>query len=358
MRFTRPKTAAIVFIAVTLWVAGFLSPACRVWAATVDKTLAIVNNETIMLSEFDKISSGMMESFRSRGTELGEPEKGKIKKRILDDLIDKKLLAQEAKKQRIAVTKREIEQGIEQVKKRFRSEEDFQEELKSQGITSKAYEERIRQDIMVMRLIKNNVEAAVERPTEKEAAELFEKIKKADPEKTAKDDKATDEEKELAFIAKMLEREAQEKVQARHILLIVDKNAPQKEKLQTLTKIRDIRKRITDRKSFEEMARLYSEDPGTKSRGGDLGYFARGDMVPEFDKVAFSLEVGKVSDPVFTEFGYHLIYVEGKRAGRELSLEDVKNDMLDFLTQKKATKKYEEYLSALRKKANIRINSF
>lgn len=355
MRFSAYSNLKTAFIAI---VAGVILAVASAFAKTVDKTLALVNNEAIMLSEFDKVAGPMLDSFRLRGAETTAEEKEKIRKRILDDMIDKKLLTQEAKKQRIAVTRREIEQGIDQVKKRFRSEEDFRDELKNQDLTVKAYEERIRQDLMVMRLIKNNVEAAVERPTEKEAAELFEKIKKIDPEKIGKNDKATDDEKELAFIARLLARESQEKVHARHILLIVDKNAPQKEKLEALTKIRDIRKRITDRKSFEEMARLYSEDPGTKDRGGDLGYFTRGDMVPEFDRVAFSLDVGKISDPIFTDFGYHVIYVEGKRAGRELAIDDVKNDLLDFLTQKKATKKYEEYLSSLRKKANIKINPF
>ncbi len=81
-------------------------------------------------------------------------------------------------------------------------------------------------------------------------------------------------------------------------------------------------------------------------------------MVPEFEKVAYSIQIGKTSDPVLTEFGYHLIFVEERKAGKELEFEDVKNDLLDFLMQKSATKKYENYLEALRKKSSIKINPF
>jgi len=346
--------------------AVILSSVVSLYAAekSVDKTIALVNGEAIMYSEFSKIADPIINSFRERGaTSTGgaftDEDEAKLKKRILDDMIDKKLLLQEAKKQKIAVTKREIESGIEQVKKRFRSEQEFNDELARQGLNQKAYEERIKQDLMVMRLIKNNVEAAVERPTEKEAQDLYEKIKNIDPSVlTVKISTATDEEKELAMISRLIKREADEKVRARHILILVDKNASPKEKLDALSKIRDIKKKIKDRKSFEEMARLYSEDPGSKDRGGDLGYFSKGDMVPEFEKVAFSLEIGKVSEPVLTDFGYHLIYVEEKKAGRELSFEDIKNDLLDFLMQKKATRKYEEYLSSLKAKSSIKINPF
>lgn len=332
-----------------------------VFAKTAEKTIAVVNNEPIMLSEFEKLAKPVIEGYKKTNLDFSPEDESRLKKRILDEMIDQKLLAQEAKRLKIAVTKRELQNGIEQVKERFRSEEEFLAELKNQGLTMKSFEEKIRQQLMVIRLIEMEVKSRAEHPTEKEAEELFKKIKSIDVKKdpaTLRLENMSDEEKELEFLARLIKRESQEKVRARHILIMVDKNAPPKEKLNALSKINGIRRKIKDLKSFSEMARLHSEDLSTKDKGGDLGYFVRGEMVPEFENVAFSIEVGKVSEPVLTQFGYHLIFVEERKAGRELGFEDVKNDLLDYLTQKNATKRYEQYLSGLRKKASIKINPF
>ena len=75
------------------------------------------------------------------------------------------------------------------------------------------------------------------------------------------------------------------------------------------------------------MAGKYSEDPGSKDHGGDLGYFSRGDMVPAFDKVVFALDVGQTSDIVTTDFGYHIIQLQEKKAAGKMALDDIKDDL-------------------------------
>ena len=79
-------------------------------------------------------------------------------------------------------------------------------------------------------------------------------------------------------------------------------------------------------------------------------------MVPEFEKTAFSLNVGQVSEPVLTDFGYHIIKVEEKKASRKLGFEEVQNDLKQFLYQKAAQAKYETWLKDLRAKSNIKVN--
>ena len=83
-----------------------------------------------------------------------------------------------------------------------------------------------------------------------------------------------------------------------------------------LAKINDVQKKLKKGDDFAELAKKYSEDPGSKDRGGDLGYFSKGDMVPPFEKAAQALDVGQVSDVVQTDFGYHIIRVEEKKAAR------------------------------------------
>jgi peptidyl-prolyl cis-trans isomerase D len=109
-----------------------------------------------------------------------------------------------------------------------------------------------------------------------------------------------------------------EKIKASHILIKTDKgqdDAKQKEKIEKIAK------EVTP-KNFKSKANKYTEDPSGKSKGGSLGIFGKGRMVPEFEKVAFNLAPGSVSEPVKTGFGYHLIYVEKKIAGKEAKLSD------------------------------------
>lgn len=131
------------------------------------------------------------------------------------------------------------------------------------------------------------------------------------------------------FTERKSQLDQQEEVKARHILLKTDdKNDKEIEK-----KINDLAKKITT-SNFKEMAKKYTEDPSGKDNGGDLGSFARGRMVPEFEKTAFSMKVGSISKPVKTEFGYHIIYVEGHTAAKEAKFEDHNMDLAKEMIRK------------------------
>lgn len=107
-----------------------------------------------------------------------------------------------------------------------------------------------------------------------------------------------------------------ERVQASHILISVAQDAPEEQQQLALAKAISITQRIQAGEDFAELARRYSEDPGSASNGGDLGFFGRGMMVPEFEAAAFGLEIGQVTaEPVRTQFGYHIIKVTGRDKG-------------------------------------------
>lgn len=111
-----------------------------------------------------------------------------------------------------------------------------------------------------------------------------------------------------------------EQVKARHILIKTEPgNADSESK--ALAKIKDIQTRI-QKEDFAQLAKELSQDEGSKAQGGDLGFFARGAMVPEFEKAAFSLNINQVSEPIKTNFGYHLIQVLDKKAETPAKLED------------------------------------
>lgn len=132
----------------------------------------------------------------------------------------------------------------------------------------------------------------------------------------------------------------EETVSAKHILV------------ESLEKCEEIKKEIEGGLSFEEAAEKYSSCP-SKEVGGDLGSFTRGRMVPEFEEAAFSLEVGEVSAPVKTQFGYHLVKVEEKTEPSIKALEEVKGAIASNLLQEKQNKHYMEITEELKAKYDV-----
>jgi len=106
---------------------------------------------------------------------------------------------------------------------------------------------------------------------------------------------------------------------------------------------------------FSELARKYSEDPGTRDKGGDLGFFSRGQMVPEFEEVVFKLKVGEISPPIKTRFGYHLVRVEAKIPSREQTYEEVKDRVRQDLLEAKKAQRMEALMAELRRKYPVEI---
>ena len=136
-----------------------------------------------------------------------------------------------------------------------------------------------------------------------------------------------------------------EEVKASHILITGDD-------AKSLEKVKAIRAKVSQ-KNFADIAKKETQDPTGTSNGGDLGWFSKGRMVPEFEKVAFSMKPGEISEPVKTQFGYHIIYVQDKHPGQTKSLETVKDELARLVLQKtksqdldKLLKTEEEKLSA------------
>ena len=270
------------------------------YAKVVDKTIATVNGEAIMLSDYQKVMDPVMEQYKTM-TPVAEQTKEKIaelKKKILDQMVDDKILKQEADKRKIRVTKRDIDDGIEQVRKRFPNEAEFQQELRKENITMMDFEKRIKEQLGVMKMTEIEIKSKVDKPSDASIKEFFGKIKQKMDGKNL--GLAKEDEEELAKLAKFFSKATSEQVRARHILITVDKDASLKDKTAALNKAKEAKKKISQGEDFAKAAQEYSQDTVSAKRGGDLGFFSRGDMVPEFEKVAFEMKVGEVSNPVPT----------------------------------------------------------
>jgi parvulin-like peptidyl-prolyl isomerase len=132
------------------------------------------------------------------------------------------------------------------------------------------------------------------------------------------------------------------------------RNDDLKKRSEALAKIKALKAELDKGADFAEMAEKKSETPGAKN-GGDLGFFTRGQMIPEIEKAACALPVGGISDLIESEFGYHIIQVTEKKASRKLKYDDIKTDLAGIIYQKKSRDRYEEYINELKKKADVKI---
>jgi peptidyl-prolyl cis-trans isomerase C len=148
---------------------------------------------------------------------------------------------------------------------------------------------------------------------------------------------ATDEEMHKVYDDAVKPMGAEEEVRARHILVESEDEA------------KAIAQQIKGGADFAELAKEKSKDPGSAKDGGDLGYFVKGNMVPEFADVAFKMYPGQVSNPVKTQFGWHIIKLEDKRSRQVPKFDDVKNQIEAFVTRRAQT----EFVAQLREGAKI-----
>ena len=148
----------------------------------------------------------------------------------------------------------------------------------------------------------------------------------------------TDEEVKAAYDKEASKIQVSERVRARHILVATEKEA------------QDALAKVQNGEKFEDLAKKISLD-GSKDYGGDLGYFSAEEMVPEFSKAAFALKVGEVSQPIKTDYGWHLIKVEDRKQGGPQPYDQVKNGVRAVLTRKKV----QDIVVQLREQAKIEV---
>jgi parvulin-like peptidyl-prolyl isomerase len=344
------KKTRFAVLAALLFAAGAVS------AKSVDKTLAIVNGDPIMMSEFNKNADPAVEQYKQYAppAEQTSEKIAEFKQKLLDQMVDDKILKQEAVKRKVKVTKKELEDGIKEIKKRFKTETEFQDELRKGELTQSQFESKISEQLMVMKMIEQEMRGAVERPTDEDAKKLFGQIQDKQDGKNLGLKK--EDEDEIGKLADYFKKISSEHVRARHILVAVDKTATMNEKSEALKKIKKAQAELAKGADFKELVVKYSDDPGSRQRGGDLGYFTKEDMVPEFSKVAFATKVGDTSEPFQSEFGWHILKVEERKAAAKITYDDVANDLKDYAYKKKQREEYDKWIKSLRAKATIKLN--
>ncbi|WP_458401843.1 peptidylprolyl isomerase [Candidatus Avelusimicrobium sp.] len=340
-------------------------------AKVVESSVASVNGRPVLSSEYDNYYQGIIEQYQATAPQFLEQPYAKdmLGKEVLKELISKELLYQAAEEAKIQVKDSEIDNGINEIKTRFiideKGQQDpkgadkrFNEALKKQHMSLKAYKNKIKKDISVKKLLEAQVQASVKPVEEADVKALYANVEAVLKNKT-KALKALEKEdpaklREAQLIAAKLKQLTAEQVRVGHIYLAVTKDMPAEEAKQKEELAKKIKKELDGGMDFSTAVKQYTEDKAALASGGDM-ILIKGIAPKEVDAAAFSLAVGKTSAPIKTEVGWHIIKVKEKRAEREIGYEDIARDLAQYVAQQKIQTAMLQYVNGLADKADIKV---
>jgi peptidyl-prolyl cis-trans isomerase SurA len=299
----------------------------------VERVIAVVDNAIVLASEVETIVEQLA---NAQPIPPGVDQAAVLKERrnqVLDTLIAEKLLEAEVRKLRIDVTAAEVDRIVlATMKENNLTEDTLKIALSRQGLTLDEYKDQLKKQLTKMKIVSLKVKSRVN-VTDTE-------VKTAAKQKEKEQERASSSPSQQGF----------SRVRARHILYLAPAGSESEEPKR---KAMAARARLEAGEAFSDVATAESEDPGSKTRGGDLGTFGRGEMVPEFERAAFEAPVGKVVGPVRTPFGWHLILVDERIADAPGDPEKALEDLRQKLYEKEVEIQFNQYIEELKRAAFI-----
>ncbi|MBI4665949.1 MAG: peptidylprolyl isomerase [Nitrospinae bacterium] len=294
--------------------------------AAIPDVIAEVGGVKVKKDVLVRALQGLEKTFAMTGQSLTKDKLDGIRNTIVDNIINNESLYQKAEKDGVQVDSAKVEESLAHIKGQFKEEGAFKKMLQEQGMTEDDARREITRGLRIRAMLDKNVLSAV---------------------------KVTPEEVKKYYDVNQMEFERKEMARASHILAKFD-GADQASKDKAKKKIESIEKKLKDGADFAKLAMAESDDPGTAKNGGQLGFFSRGMMVPEFEKAAFDTQAGKLSAVVETKFGYHIIKVDEKRPAGVVSFEEAKAPIESKLKNQQATVKVQEFIKELKKSMNVK----
>jgi len=289
--------------------------------------VAVVEGAPISKSELEQAFNTALTQAGKKAGDIPDDQKMQGYQEILNEMIIEKLVTSRSAKEE--VTDAEVDQGLAKFKAQFPSEDQLNEELKQAGQTIDKIKENIRVSLKQEKWIESQI-TGKDTVTEADAQDFYNKH----PE-----------------LFKMPEQ-----VRASHILIAVPEGAKPEEVAAKEKQAKEIAAKVKKGDDFAKTAKEVSEDPGSKANGGDLDFFSRDRMVPEFADAAFKMKKGDISDPVKTQFGFHIIKVTDKKEARTVPFAEVKDKVLAYLKDSKHKAAVEELITGMRQKADVKVN--
>jgi peptidyl-prolyl cis-trans isomerase C len=282
-------------------------------------------NKVLVSSQDFNLTTGeiiqfMEENLGSKAEQLKQMNAENLKQYVQRNasvLADRKLLLAEARDSDVSITKQEVDQVINAQAEKAGGMDKFREMLSNNGITLEIFRENIQKEMLIQSFLDQKIGSEVT-VTDEEILSVYNSPKT---------------------------------VTVRHILLLTQ-DKEEAEKKAVLEKMRQIQKRAQAGEDFAELAKEFSEDPGSQEKGGLYESIERGVMVKPFEEAAFNVPVGEISDIVETRYGYHIIKVE-ERQMEERPLDQVRDEIRQNISQTRIEQEFSKYMDELRSQANI-----
>lgn len=334
----------------TVALSAILFTGCGIKSA---QTIIKVNGQNITQGQFDEnfnkaTQGGMMAQL---GINVKDGKNGflyyLIKDKVVNELVVKELLNQEVEKRGIKVSNEDVDNAIKDIVDKVGSKEQLNQILKQNGVSTSQFKKDLAEEVKMKKLAKELTDSNV-----------------------------SDADAKKYYNENIKQFQYPDKVRASHILISV--NPQEIEEIITSDKENagaskeEIKKKVDaeianrkakaekvlaeakkDPSQFEKLAKENSDDTTTAVKGGDLGFFAAQEMVPEFSKAAFSMKPNTISSLVQTQFGYHIIKVTDRMAAGQQPFEKVKNDIKGFLETQKQLQAIDTLVESLKKNATI-----
>ncbi len=314
-------------IVLTIFLIMLISTAAL--GAMADKIIAVVNDEVITFKEFNEACEPYLKKIEEtyRGNNKEEAIK-QTKDAILQRLIDNLLIEYEAKKAGTSIKDEEVMNVLkDMLAKQNMKMDDFLKKLEKEGNSLISVKSEIKGQLMRMRLMRWEIKSKI-MISDQEIGDYYNQHRD--------------------------EYEGKEAVRIQQILLVMPPNAGKATKEKIKEDAWQIQKRAMSGESFEQLAAKYSQGPAA-AQGGDVGFVEKGGIIPEIEAVAFSLPQDKVSSVIESSLGFHIIKVIDKRGAGLKPINAVREEIKAKLEDGKLEKKYDEWISSIRKKSHIEI---
>jgi len=296
--------------------------------AEIKDPVAVVEGTEIKKAELDNTLGEILAQQGKSLSDVPPEQKPEIYRMLLDEVIVQKLVAKRAAEMK--VSDEEVAATFAKFKAQFPSEEELKAQIEKEGQTIESLQQGIRTSLQAQHWVDEQIKGKLEVP-EKDAEAFF----KENPERF-----------------KMPER-----VRASHILIRVPEEAKPEEVVEKQKAAAAVLARVKKGEEFEKVAAEISDDPSAKENKGDLNFFRKDQMVPEFADAAFKLKKGELgAEPVRSEFGYHVIKVTDRKPPEDIPLEQAKPQVVAFLEQQKREAAMQDLAKELRDKADVKIN--
>jgi peptidyl-prolyl cis-trans isomerase SurA len=298
----------------------------------VERVIAVVNDDIILLSELRERVAPIVAEMERQGELSGRNRDAQlllIRRRMLDLLVDERLMMIQAQQLKLGVTSEEIDRALAEIRKQNNVDmDDLIKALRQQGMTLAQYRQDLRKQILRLKVVNASVRAKISVSDDEVRTYYDQNVRKAGTQRT---------------------------VRASHIYIAIPDGASPQEVARRRRLAGDLVERARGGADFAKLAREYSEDAATKNEGGDLGYFTRGSLPPAVEEIVFNMDVGDVRGPIRAARGFHVIKLLARKDEGVKPYDQVKEQLRQRLYSQEMEKATRAWLQELRKKAHVEL---